>query len=216
MFPKTMTDDGHLLADDAVVLVKGRVDKRDDTPKLIAMEVAALRRRSSTAPRRCASRSRPDLLDEQRLGRLKALLSRAPGRVAGVPAPRRAQVLRLPASYCVEVGPPLVAELRVLLGPDVGPQLTVRAARNRPRRREPRPLKLHQSRPASGLVWSITTAPGSSKPPDGDRGRDQGLHRPRRRRAGRDGRHLRRERPPVRGRAALEAGRGVGAHHPGA
>ena len=39
VFPKTMPELGHKLADDAVVCVKGRVDKREDQPKLVAMEV---------------------------------------------------------------------------------------------------------------------------------------------------------------------------------
>ncbi len=39
VFPRTMTDIGHLLADDAVVCVKGRLDVRDDEPKLICMDL---------------------------------------------------------------------------------------------------------------------------------------------------------------------------------
>ena len=39
VFPKTMTNYGELLADDAIVCVKGRVDLREDAPKLIAMEI---------------------------------------------------------------------------------------------------------------------------------------------------------------------------------
>ena len=53
VFPKTMTEHGHKLADDAVVVVRGRVDKRDDQPKLIAFEievVEALSRVGAAAP----------------------------------------------------------------------------------------------------------------------------------------------------------------------
>ena len=39
VFPKSMTDHGHKLADDAIVTVRARVDGRDDQPKLIAMEI---------------------------------------------------------------------------------------------------------------------------------------------------------------------------------
>ena len=39
VFPRTMTEVGHLLADDAVVCVKGRLDLRDDVPKLVCSEV---------------------------------------------------------------------------------------------------------------------------------------------------------------------------------
>src|SRR5699024_4743685 len=39
VFPRTMSDIGHLLDEDAVVIVKGRVDKRDDQAKFIAMDL---------------------------------------------------------------------------------------------------------------------------------------------------------------------------------
>ena len=39
VFPRTMTEMGYLLADDAVVCVKGRLDLRDDVPKLICSEL---------------------------------------------------------------------------------------------------------------------------------------------------------------------------------
>ena len=39
VFPKTMAEYGPMLTEDAIVVVKGRVDRRDDIPKFIAMEV---------------------------------------------------------------------------------------------------------------------------------------------------------------------------------
>ena len=39
VFPKTMHEYGHLLADDAIVCVKGRVDNRDDPPKIVGLEI---------------------------------------------------------------------------------------------------------------------------------------------------------------------------------
>ena len=39
VFPKTMADYGALLDDDAIVVLKGRVDMRDDRLKLVCMEV---------------------------------------------------------------------------------------------------------------------------------------------------------------------------------
>src|SRR5947208_80616 len=39
VFPRTMADYGHLLEEDSVVAVKGRIDRRDDQAKFIAMEV---------------------------------------------------------------------------------------------------------------------------------------------------------------------------------
>src|SRR3546814_14835607 len=39
VFPRTKTEHGHKLEDDAIVVVKSRVDARDDQPKLIAMDI---------------------------------------------------------------------------------------------------------------------------------------------------------------------------------
>ncbi len=39
VFPRTMQEIGHKLEDDKVVMIRGRLDKRDDAPKLICMEV---------------------------------------------------------------------------------------------------------------------------------------------------------------------------------
>src|SRR5204863_9383339 len=39
VFPKTMADYGHLLEDDAIVCVKGRLDMREDQPKVISVEI---------------------------------------------------------------------------------------------------------------------------------------------------------------------------------
>ena len=60
VFPRTMQEIGHKLDDDKVVMIRGRLDKRDDAPKLICMEVDVLRRDRSPAVRRlygCGCRS---------------------------------------------------------------------------------------------------------------------------------------------------------------
>ncbi len=88
VFPKTMTEHGHKLADDTVVCVKARVDKREEAPKLIAMELDVFegdrRRRPAAAhpPRRQPGQRGPDR-------RAQGPAQRASGRVAGVPPPRR-------------------------------------------------------------------------------------------------------------------------------
>ncbi len=43
LFPRVMQEHGYKLSDDAIVLLKARVDKRDETPKLIGMEITAVR-----------------------------------------------------------------------------------------------------------------------------------------------------------------------------
>ena len=39
VFPKTMAQYSELLVPDAIVTVKGRLDGREDTPKLMALEI---------------------------------------------------------------------------------------------------------------------------------------------------------------------------------
>ena len=42
VFPKTMLEHGYKLVDDAVVCVKGRLDTRDDSPKIVCMEITTI------------------------------------------------------------------------------------------------------------------------------------------------------------------------------
>jgi len=117
VFPKTMTSIGHLLADDAVVIVRGRVDKRDETPKLIAVDVTVFDGIVDGAPP-LRIKVRPERLDERSIGKLKALLSEFPGESRVFLHLDDRQVLRLPVAHCVETGTALSAELRVMFGPD--------------------------------------------------------------------------------------------------
>jgi DNA polymerase III subunit alpha len=117
IFPKTMHEYGPILADDAIVCVKGRLDLRDDQPKLVALEV-----------------KRPDVvlddeirpirlslplsrLTDSTVNRLKQVLTEHPG-----PCPVLLHVgekiLRLPSEFNVDAQNGLLAEVRVLLGPN--------------------------------------------------------------------------------------------------
>ena len=42
VFPRTFADYGHLLEDDRIVIIRGRVNKRDDQPKLMAQTIEVL------------------------------------------------------------------------------------------------------------------------------------------------------------------------------
>ena len=78
VFPRTMTEHGHKLADDAVVVLKARVDKRDDTPKLIAQAIEVFEVTEGDAePLRV--RVPPQLLSEATVADLKQLLADHPG-----------------------------------------------------------------------------------------------------------------------------------------
>jgi DNA polymerase-3 subunit alpha len=115
VFPRTMGEVGHLLADDAVVCVKGRLDRRDESPKLVCMEL----KRPELAPDGEAPLriSLPlGALSDDRLNRLKGLLGEHPGPSPVLLAVGE-KVIRLASDYNVDTGNGLAAELRVLLGP---------------------------------------------------------------------------------------------------
>ncbi len=116
VFPRTMTDHGHKLEDDAVVVVKARVDARDDQPKLIAMDIEPFEPMSGEAfPLRVKVAAAA--LSEALIDELKRLLGEYPGDSPVLLHLGDKQVLRLPAAWTVSVVPALLAELRVLLGP---------------------------------------------------------------------------------------------------
>ncbi len=116
VFPKTMAEYGALLDDDAVVVVKARLDLRDDRLKLVCMEV----RRPELVADDCndLSISLPiGQLTDRTVDGLKRLLAEHPG---DSPVFLRVgeKVLRLPPEFNVDSRHGLVGELRVLLGPN--------------------------------------------------------------------------------------------------
>ena len=115
VFPRTMTDIGHKLVDDAVLVVKARVDKREDTPKLIAMDVEVFEGGQRGVPP-LRVRVAPQRVDERAIAELKSLLQRFPGE-SQVFLHLGEQVLRLPEDYCVDGESGVISELRVLFGP---------------------------------------------------------------------------------------------------
>ncbi len=117
VFPKTMQSHGHLLEDDAVVIIKGRVDTRDDQPKLMVMELERFEPiTDGNAPLRI--NMTPNAMSESILSALKELLLEHPGESQVFLHLGATQVLRLPDEFLVDPTTGLVAELRVLLGPD--------------------------------------------------------------------------------------------------
>ncbi|MGE3620903.1 MAG: DNA polymerase III subunit alpha [Acidimicrobiia bacterium] len=116
VFPKTMTEHGHKLEDDVVVVLKARIDKREDQPKLIAMDLEPFEPMSGDAfPLQL--RVPPSALSDALVERLKSLLHEHPGDSPVLVHLGERQVLRLPPQWAVEPVPGLLAELRVLLGP---------------------------------------------------------------------------------------------------
>jgi DNA polymerase-3 subunit alpha len=115
VFPRVMTEIGAILADDAVFVVRGRLDTRDDQVKLVCME--------ATRPQLVADgvgELRVELplgvLTDSVVARLKVLLAEHPGDEP-VFLHVGQRVLRLPAEFNVDSRRGLLGELRMLLGP---------------------------------------------------------------------------------------------------
>jgi DNA polymerase III subunit alpha len=117
VFPKTMQQYGHLLVDDAVVCVKGRIDGREDAPKVMALELTVFEPVTDGAPP-VHVRVSPNAMNEGLLAQLKALLADHQGESQVFLHLGERQVLRLPDQFNVDSSNGLMAELRVLLGPD--------------------------------------------------------------------------------------------------
>ena len=113
VFPKTMSIVGHKLADDVVVVVKGRLDKREDQPKLIAMDVEVFDGITDGAPP--VRIKLPEAMPDQLVTRLKALISEHPGD-SQVFLHVGSQIVRLPDRDCVDAASGFLGEVRVLLG----------------------------------------------------------------------------------------------------
>jgi DNA polymerase III subunit alpha len=118
-FPATYAQCMSQVIDDAVVLVKGRLDRREEVPKLVAMEV--------TTPDITAGETGPFVVSmlEGRcvppvVERLKEVLRTHPGPTEvhlRLVTGSRIKVLRLDDKLRVKPSPSLLADLKQLLGP---------------------------------------------------------------------------------------------------
>ena len=116
VFPKSMLDYGYLLVPDSIVTVKGRLDTREEEPKLIAMEIRRpeLQLDGVGPPVRILL---VEAVAEIIVDKLRETLGAHPGD-SEVFVHFGRKVLRLPSEYRVDASARLYAELRVLLGPN--------------------------------------------------------------------------------------------------
>ena len=120
VFPKTMLQYGELLDADAIVVVKARVDGREDTTKLMAMEITRPELHLDGSPP-LTLRVKAGVLDDDRVARLRELLRTHPGHsqvFVQIVGPEKETVLRLGDEFNCEARNGLYAELRVLFGAD--------------------------------------------------------------------------------------------------
>ena len=112
VFPKAMAQCGAAIADDTVVVVRARVDRRDDRPKLVASDIAAFAGvPHGTAP--LMLRLPLGSLGASVLETLKEVLSAHRGDIPVHLYLAGGKGFRLPAEYCVDTTNGVVAALRV-------------------------------------------------------------------------------------------------------
>ncbi|MCW2529686.1 MAG: polymerase alpha subunit, partial [Pseudonocardiales bacterium] len=118
-FPATYAEVGMSIAEDAIVVVRGRIDARDDSVKIIARELSVPDLSVTShgpltvtlSPHRCT----PPLVE-----RLREVLSAHPGTTEvrlELRAGDRVHRLRLPDGLRVAPSPALMGDLKALLGP---------------------------------------------------------------------------------------------------
>ena len=117
VFPRTMTEYGARLEEDAIVAVRGRLDQRDDQAKLVAAEITRLTLEADQEGGPVEVSLPLHHLTESLVARLKTLVVEHPG-----PRPVHLhlghKVLRLPPSFNVDAGGGFVGALKEILGPD--------------------------------------------------------------------------------------------------
>jgi DNA polymerase-3 subunit alpha len=118
-FPQTYQLFATSLAEDAIVIVKGRLDRRDDVPKLIATELSLPD--LSEGPRGPVVISLPVVrCTPPVVERLKEVLGTHPGATEvhlRLQAASRTTVLRIDDGLRVNPSPALMGDLKALLGP---------------------------------------------------------------------------------------------------
>ena len=117
VFPRTLAEEGHKLTDDAIVIVKGRVDRRDDARVSVNCQTIQVVTGLEAAAAPIRLRLGSHVLDDGRIATLKSILAEHPGGSAVLIELGPGKVLRLGDDYLVDVDR-AVGELRVAFGHD--------------------------------------------------------------------------------------------------
>ena len=118
VFPRDLMELGHKLADDAIVTVKGRIDRRDDTRvSFMVKDVQVLEDLEVGAAPVLHLRVPASTLNEARITQIRSILSEHPGASQVHMHIGAGKVLRLGDDFMVDLDR-VVGELRMALGHD--------------------------------------------------------------------------------------------------
>jgi DNA polymerase-3 subunit alpha len=118
VFPRVLIEQGHKLVDDSIVMIKGRVDRRDESRLgFMAQDVTILEHLDTSGTLPLHLRVPAAMLSELKIQQLRRILSDHPGQSAVFLHIGHGKVLRLADDFCVDLDR-VVPELRVALGHD--------------------------------------------------------------------------------------------------
>ncbi len=118
VFPRMLSEQGHKLSDDAIVTVRGRIDRRDESRLgFMAQDITVLEGLETGASLPLHLRVPAASLSETAIGRLRQILREHPGDSLVYLHLGQGKVLRLADDFCVDLDR-VVPELRVALGHD--------------------------------------------------------------------------------------------------
>ena len=118
VFPRALMELGHKLVDDAIVTVKGRVDKRDETRVgFMALDVNIVEGLDTASAASLRLKVPSTSLNELKIHQIRKILRDHPGDSPVYLHIGHGKILRLADEFCVDLDR-AVGELRMLLGHD--------------------------------------------------------------------------------------------------
>lgn len=115
VFPRTLVEQGHKLADDAIVTLKGRLDRRDERVGFMCQDVAIVEGLEASVSAPLHLKIPASMLDENRIDMLKRIVRENPGESRIILHLGQGKVLRLADDFAVDIDR-AVGELRVAFG----------------------------------------------------------------------------------------------------
>ena len=118
VFPRVLMEQGHKLLDDAIVTVKGRIDRRDESRLgFMAQDVQIIEGLDTASASPLRLRVPATSLNELKIHQIRKILREHPGDSAVYLHIGQGKVLRLADDFCVDLDR-VVGELRMALGHD--------------------------------------------------------------------------------------------------